>query len=458
LGGIENIVFSLVSRWEPDDAVVVTRLVEGSNEFDDKLPFEVRREPVGTLLPTPDLTKRVDRIVRERSIEMVYFPTPLPLGIIGPRLSRRHRVPYAVSVMGADFTLMSGLPVTRQLNTRVLQGASAVLPLSRFLAERVRELVPRHAAIKVVPPGVDTDLFRPPEVRTMQKRILFVSRLVARKGAATLIKALPEVLRKHPDACLRFVGGGPRTYTTRLRAMTSNLGLESSVGFEGPQPWKRLPSYYADADLFAVPTFGRLGGREIEGFGMVYLEAAASRLPIVAGDTGGTSDAVLDGETGLLVDGADPQSVASALNDLLDNPERAESMGKAGRERAVKNFAWNVVANRFHSVLEAASRGGFGGVAAPGRDNLRCASKLRSPRRKRVFRVFWFRGIGGLLVLVGGVWLLQGIGIVPGSFMTGSTFWGVLGAVLLVAGILVFAIERARRSSSDRSRTQLPPD
>lgn len=344
LGGIENIVYSLVSRWNPGEVVVLTRLVPGSEEFDRDLAFEVRREPVGTLLPTPDLAKQARRIVLERSIDMVYFPTPLPLGLLGPRLLRGYGVPYAVSIMGTDFILVTKIPGARAAAKAVLKRAEVVLPISRFLEDSVRRLFKQPPHTRLVPPGVDTSAFRPdvsPENLGDGPIVLFVSRLVARKGADVLVRASSEF-----GGRLVLVGGGPRRYVERLKRMAGELVL-----FAGPQPWERLPSFYAAAEVFAVPTRSRFGGLDIEGFGMVYLEAAAAGLPAVAGRNGGVEDAVVDQETGLIVDGNNSAAVAAAVRRLLDDPAEAQRMGARARERAVREFSWDVIASKFREAL-----------------------------------------------------------------------------------------------------------
>jgi phosphatidylinositol alpha-1,6-mannosyltransferase len=356
-GGIENIVFSLVDRWPPADAVVLTRLVKDAHLFDKGLAFEVRREPVGTLLPTPDLLKKASRIVVERDIDFVYFATPFPLGLIGPRLLRQHNVPFACSVMGADFIVSAALPGVRAMLRNVLSSAALVLPLSRYLAESVQRLVPEHEAVTVLTPGVDTERFRPAQDPGVSEspRILFVSRVVARKGAESLLRAMSRVLPKHPSARAIFVGGGPPRYINYLKHLARAENIQWSVSFEGPQPWHRLPPFYSSADVFALPTHERLGGLETEGFGMVYLEAAASGLPVIAGNSGGVADAVVDGETGIIVDGRDPVEVADAILGLLDDPGKASAMGMAGRRRAVEEFSWEVIAERFRTEVTNAT-------------------------------------------------------------------------------------------------------
>jgi phosphatidylinositol alpha-1,6-mannosyltransferase len=352
LGGIENYVYSLVSRW-PDDVVVLTRWSKGADSFDRNLDFEVRREPVGTLLPTPHLLTRASLIIKERSIDAVHFASPLPLALMGQRLLRRNNVPYSVSVHGGEFVLPSRLPVGRQLLRSALEKAALLLPVSSFTQAAVKDFFGDQPACEVITPGVDPDRFgpgtEPAEIDAVGSVIVSVSRLVARKGPATLIRALEQIVRPHPSAHLVIVGGGPDL--SRLRRLASKLRVERSVTFAGPQPWADMPHYYAAGDIFALPTRARFGGLETEGFPLVFLEAAASSLPAVAGDAGGIRDAVVDGETGYMVDGRSPEETATAILRLLDNPDGARAMGEAARRRAVEEFDWDRIANRFHAAL-----------------------------------------------------------------------------------------------------------
>jgi phosphatidylinositol alpha-1,6-mannosyltransferase len=358
IGGIENIVFSLVTRWPPDEVTVLTRWVRGGARFDRRLQFPVEREPVGTLLPTPRLFERVERLVRQRSIDTVYFPTPLPLALMGPRLP----MPYAVGIMGADFVLSARLPLLREAARRALSRASVIIPLSSFLeAEATRLLSPAAVPIEVVPPGVDAERFSPSvgpsAIEVGGPAILYLARLVERKGAGVLLRALPRLLDSHPAARVVLVGGGPFRYQAALRQIVFSHRLEKSVIFAGPQRWDQVPAFYAGADLFTMPAHERFGGLDTEGFGMVYLEAAASALPAVAGDVGGVRDAVLDGETGYVVNGADPGAVADAILRLLDDPAKAKLMGERARERVLSEFTWEKVAARFRSAIEAGASG-----------------------------------------------------------------------------------------------------
>lgn len=360
LGGIENYAFSLASGWEPAEVVVLARLVPGSAELDRTLPFEVVREPARrTLLPTRDLFRKAAALVRARSIDVVHFASPLPLSLLGPRLLRSLGVPYAATVHGGEFVLPASLPAGRALLRRALSRAAVLLPVSAFTREAVVRLLGTIPPCEIVTPGVDPVRFSPavsPAGATPAAGpvIVSVSRLVARKGPATLIRALPEVRRAHPPAHALIVGGGPDL--RRLQRLASSLGVREAVTFAGPQPWAEVPRFYRAGDVFALPTRERFGGLETEGFPLVYLEAAACGLPAVAGDAGGVRDAVADGETGFVVDGGDAAETAGAIRRLLDDPELARDMGQRARARVLEGFTWDTVVGRVHAALERHAR------------------------------------------------------------------------------------------------------
>ncbi len=361
LGGIENYAFSLVSRWQPDEVVVLARKVPGSDDFDRRLPFEVLREPVRLLLPTRALLRKVVEIVRTCSIDIVHFASPVPLALLGPRIRRATGVPYTVSVHGGEFILAASLPAARSLLRTALLDAQLVLPVSSFTQGAVlgslRGSSRKPPPTTVLTPGVDPDRFSPdvapPEHLGLDGPVIVaVSRMVARKGAATLITALPAVLSRHPSARLLLVGGGPDL--PRLRRLARARGVEPAVVFAGPQPWSDIPRFYAAGDIFALPTRARFRGLETEGFPLVYLEAASCGLPAVAGDAGGVCEAVIEDETGYIVDGRRPEMAAAAIEGLLDDPGMAQRMGQQARRRVLERFTWDEVARSFRGLLEQA--------------------------------------------------------------------------------------------------------
>ncbi|EDY52517.1 glycosyl transferase, partial [Streptomyces clavuligerus] len=176
-----------------------------------------------------------------------------------------------------------------------------------------------------------------------------VSRLVPRKGQDTLIRALPAILAKVPDTVLLIVGGGP--YEKELRALADNTGVAASVRFTGAVPWAELPAHYGAGDVFAMPCRTRRGGLDVEGLGIVYLEASATGLPVVAGDSGGAPDAVLDGETGWVVRGGSPEESADRIVALLQDPELRRRMGERGRRWVEEKWRWDLLAGTLRELL-----------------------------------------------------------------------------------------------------------
>ncbi|HEY4855012.1 MAG TPA: glycosyltransferase family 4 protein, partial [Streptosporangiaceae bacterium] len=169
-----------------------------------------------------------------------------------------------------------------------------------------------------------------------------------RKGQDTLIRAWPQV-RAACGAVLLLVGGGPAE--SRLRRLASQLGVTGSVVFTGPVPWEELPAYYDAGDVFAMPCRTRRGGLDVEGLGIVYLEASAAGLPVVGGDSGGAPDAILDGETGYVVSGGDAAAVAGRIIQLLADPAAARAMGEKGLAWVDREWRWDLVARRLERIL-----------------------------------------------------------------------------------------------------------
>ena len=232
---------------------------------------------------------------------------------------------------------------------------------SAFIARTVRTAVPRRVPVSVLYPGADVEAFRPDlPVGDLRERhglgdrpvVVCVSRLVARKGQDVLIRAMADVRRRAPGAALVIVGGGP--YEARLRALAADAP-EGSVVFTGQVSEDDLPRYYALGDVFAMPCRTRLAGMEVEGWGNVFIEAAACGKPVVVGDSGGAREALVDGETGILVDGTDVHRVAEAVGTLLADPERARTMGAAGRERVLRDHTWPAIARTLVFWLQEAA-------------------------------------------------------------------------------------------------------
>jgi phosphatidylinositol alpha-1,6-mannosyltransferase len=361
VGGIQRTLEALWRELPPDRVSVLAPTWEGADAFDAAAPYTIIREPVDFMWPTPALSQRMSDAVAELNIQVVLFGDAFPLATLGPGLARRG-VPYLVAAHGFDYWL-SVVPGAHALMRHMTSSASRVpVMCSRFIARTVRTAVPRDVPVSVLYPGADLKAFRP-DLPTDDLRerygigerplVVCVSRLVARKGQDVLIRGMPIVRRRVPDAGLLIVGAGPDE--ERLRSMAEDAP-EGSVFFAGQVSEADLPRHYALGDVFAMPCRSRLGGLEVEGWGNVFVEASACGKPIVVGDSGGARETVLDGETGLLVEGGDVMQVASAVSDLLADPERARRMGAVGRARVERHHAWPAIAARLAGWLEEAAR------------------------------------------------------------------------------------------------------
>lgn len=332
---------------------------DGAGSLDAAAPYTIVREPSEFIWPTPGFAARLDEIVASFGVEVVLFGDAFPLAFLGPRLARRG-TPYLVAAHGFDYWL-SVVPGAHASLRYMTSAASRVAVMcSAFIARTVRTAVPRAVPVSILRSGADLRAFRP-DVPTADLRerlgvgdrplVVCVSRLVARKGQDVLINGIPRIRRQVPEATLVIVGGGP--YEERLRGLASDAPI-GSVVFAGQVSEEDLPRYYAMGDVFAMPCRSRLGGMEVEGWGNVFIEASACARPIVVGDSGGARETVVEGETGLLVDGSDVEQVADAVAGLLADPERGRRMGAAGRERVERAHAWPAIAARLAGWLREA--------------------------------------------------------------------------------------------------------
>jgi phosphatidyl-myo-inositol dimannoside synthase len=356
LGGIQSYLWELWRRQRPDSFTVLTTPHDGAAAWDAAQQFRVERVTQAMLLPTRGMVRRIDSLTDEVGADLVVLDPALPVGLVGPRL----RLPYGVILHGAEVTVPGRLPVSRHLLGRVLRGATEVIAAGGYPAEEAERAAGRALPVTVVPPGVDTERFRPldPEQRAKARArfglpedgrvIVSVSRLVPRKGMDVLIEAAARLAHGRPDLAVAIAGTGRDR--ARLDRLVSRTG--APVRMLGRVPDEDLAELYGCADVFAMLCRNRWGGLEQEGFGIVFLEAAACGVPQVAGDSGGAAEAVADGETGLVVGRpSDVSAVAAALAGLLDDPDRRRAMGAAARDRTVAEFGYDRLASRLGQVL-----------------------------------------------------------------------------------------------------------
>ncbi len=358
-GGIESFVLAIAERLPPDSVVVHTARQPGDGAFDSSLGFPVVRDSARLMVPTPGVTRRAAEIARAERCDRVWFGAAAPLALMAPAL-RRAGVSRTVATTHGHEVWWAAVPATRPLLRAIGERNDTVTYLGEYCRRRIARALTGQARRRMrrLTPGVDDTVFRPDaggdEVRKRyglggRPVVVCVSRMVARKGQDVLVKALPAVRRRVPDAALLLVGDGPsRRAVTRLVA---EHGLERDVVLAGRVPWTTTPAYYAAGNVFAMPTRTRMGGLEPEALGICYLEAAATGLPVVAGDSGGAPDAVLEGENGFVVDGRSVEQVADRVATLLEDDALADRMGERGRAWVAESWLWDRQARRLQDLL-----------------------------------------------------------------------------------------------------------
>ncbi len=368
-GGIQSFVHALATGLADGGGVVVYAPAwSGAAEFDARQPFPVVRHPTSLMLPVPGVARRARAILAEHGCDTVLFGAAAPLGLLAPGL----RAVGATRIVALTHGHEAGwavLPGARFLLRKIGDSVDVLTYLGEYFRLRIARALSAPAAARMarLAPGVDNAEFRPGAggeasaairarlgIKAGAQVVICVSRLVPRKGQDTLIRAWPQVLEARrvqggPEPVLMIVGDGP--YAGKLRKLTRRLGVTGSVIFAGSVPWEDLPAYYAAGTIFAMPCRTRRAGLDVEGLGIVYLEASATGLPVIGGDSGGAPDAILPGETGYVVPGGDVPELAERLIQLLADPDTAASMGDKGLAWIEQEWRWNLVSARLAEIL-----------------------------------------------------------------------------------------------------------
>jgi phosphatidyl-myo-inositol dimannoside synthase len=358
IGGIQSLLWEWWRRLPPEMFTVLTSPYRGTAEWDAEQAFRVVRTREPVLLPHPWMVRRIDSLARETGAELVVLDPAVPLGIVGPSL----KLPYVVVLHGAEVTVPGRLPVSKQMLGHVLRRAEHVIAAGGYPAAEANHAAGRDLPITIVPPGVDTVRFHPltdaerDEARDRHgiprdaRLVLGVSRLVPRKGFDVAIRAAARLAPTMPDLILAITGAG----RDRERLEKLAVELAAPVRFLGRVAHDDLPGLIGSADLFTMLCRNRWGGLEQEGFGIVFVEAAAAGVAQVAGRSGGAHEAVAHGETGLIVDDpTDVAAVAEAWRQLLDDDGMRLRMGIAARQRAITEFSYDVLAERLGRAVRA---------------------------------------------------------------------------------------------------------
>jgi phosphatidyl-myo-inositol dimannoside synthase len=367
VGGIQSYLYELWRRLPPEETHVLTTPYPAAAEWDAAQPFSIERERQRVLLPAPGLARRVDAIARERGADVILLDPVLPLGLIGRHL---RAAPHVLIAHGAEVNVPGRLPGGRMLARRVLRAAAGLVAAGEYPARAAARAAGAELPTLVVPPGVDPERFRPlsaDERAAARHRfglaadrpvVLGLSRLVPRKGFDVLIDAVAGM-----DRGVQLAIGGAGRDARRLERHAAERGITGRCTFLGRVPDADLAGLYGCADVFAMVCRERWGGLEAEGYGIVFVEAAACGVPSVAGRSGGSHEAVVDGETGFVVDPHDAGGVRAALDRLLGDDALRERLGAAARKRAVEELTYDRQVRR----LVPLTRGDLG-VLSPLRD------------------------------------------------------------------------------------------
>lgn len=363
-GGIETFVMGLIQRF-PKGSIVVYTSSQGDTESYDQgwlsdFGVIVIRDRSKILLPTPRVARSLKKIVESGAIKRVFFGAAAPLGLLSRGLRKSGVVKIVALTHGHEVWWAKLWPFSVAISF-IGKNVDHLTYLGEFTKSEIAKALPAKAkaAMVKIAPGIDTDHFAPDSNSAQlrkdlglaeKKVIVSVGRLVHRKGQDVLIQSLPTILLKHPTAHILMVGEGP--YRSELTKIVERLNLSDSVTFIGRIQYADLPRYICAGDLFAMPSRSRLAGLEVEGLGIVYLEASACALPVIAGRSGGAPDAVDEGVTGFSVDGTSTADVSSAVIELLDDPVRAKAMGEAGRTWTIANWRWEIWSKEFNSLFK----------------------------------------------------------------------------------------------------------
>jgi phosphatidylinositol alpha-1,6-mannosyltransferase len=363
-GGIETFVIGLIER-APKDTVVVYTSSQGDTEAYDQawltdFGVEVIRDRARILLPSLRVARNINKLVQDRKIKKAFFGAAAPLAIMSKGL-RRNGVKKIVALTHGHEVWWAKLWPFSWAIAFIGRNVDHLTYLGNFTRGEIAKSLSDEAkaAMVKIAPGIDTEHFKPTnsahELRSQlgldkKKVIVSVGRLVHRKGQDVLLSALPQVLKLHPDAHLLLVGEGP--YRAHLEKLVSKFDLQNATTFIGRIQYRDLPRYICAGDIFVMPSRSRLAGLEVEGLGIVYLEASACGLPVIAGKSGGAPDAVHEAVTGVTVDGTSISEVAEAIIKMFDDPANSKAMGEAGRSWIYDNWRWEIWAEEFNRLFK----------------------------------------------------------------------------------------------------------
>jgi len=360
-GGIETFILGLLDQLDGSQIVIYTAAQKESADFDAALSAKtgviVIRDKSSILLPTPAVNRRVRAVMQRYQSEVIWFGAAMPLAWMSGLL-KRAGARHIVALTHGHEVWWAKLPPFRQIFAHSTKSIDVLTYLGEFTRSAMAPIVARSCSMVQIAPGISVDHFSPgvksekliKELALEGKSVLVsVGRLVHRKGQDKLLAALPQIIAQHPDVVLLFVGVGPRQ--KKLDQLVRHHELQEYVRFVGRVTYDKLPEYFRLGDLFVMPSRSRLAGLEVEGLGIVYLEASASGVAVLAGASGGAPDAVLVGKTGEIVDGTSIDQIALVINNLLDHPLKLAEMGRQGRAWTQERWSWTIWGAKFKEVL-----------------------------------------------------------------------------------------------------------
>jgi phosphatidylinositol alpha-1,6-mannosyltransferase len=362
-GGIETFVIGLIERRAYGSTIVYTSAQDDSEEYDQRWKRDfgvtVIRDRSKILLPTPRVARNLKRVIKQEGIRVAAFGAAAPLGLLSASMKSAGVRKTVALTHGHEVWWAKIFPFTFAIR-RIGATIDSLTYLGEFTQKAISRSLSKQAVKQMVKiaPGIDVEHFSPQDSSELRRElgldekkvIVSVGRLVHRKGQDHLIASMPEILAKVPNAHLLIVGRGP--YLEHLAKLVAVNKVENHVSFIGRVQYAELPRFICAGDVFAMPSRSRFAGLEVEGLGIVYLEASACGLPVVAGNSGGAPDAVVEGITGLVVDGTNNSQIADAVITLLTNPQKCKEMGDAGQAWIKENWRWEIWSKRFNELLE----------------------------------------------------------------------------------------------------------
>ena len=361
LGGIETFLLGLLGELKGEEIIIYTSNQSGSEDFDlvlaKKMGVKILRDRAKILLPTPRVVRNIRGVIKEFNCEIAWFGAAAPLALMAQKL-KKYGIKRTVAITHGHEVWWAKLPFFRRAMRSIGNGCDVVTYLGSYTRDAIEGVLGEHPELVQIAPGIALDVFTPgPKPADLVERyriknvptILCVGRLVKRKGQDKLISALPKIKEEFPNVKLLVVGEGP--LGKKLFKLVKKLGLEDNVIFTGRVSYEELPKYFRVGDIFAMPARTRNFGLEVEGLGIVYLEASATGLPVIVGSSGGAPDALIQGETGYVVDGRNTLEIARQISYLIRDPESARRLGAKGRDWIESNWSWQLWGEKFAEVL-----------------------------------------------------------------------------------------------------------